>query len=359
MHISSLIAPTARFTTSVNGEVEFTDGANYTMGTESQYTLYAVWEANLNTLNFHSNGATGGSTRSMQVRTGESVSLNANGFIKKGYAFKGWSTSINGEVEYTDCGNYTMETNSSYILYAVWETIVYGIKYELYGGINDVNNPKTFTIEDLPLQLNCPTKEGETFTVFYSDSKFSTPLTCINEIGDIVLHAEFTESTFGVEYSVLLDHVRVVGCESNVTHVKVLSYYCGKKVTNIEQGAFKNCNNLEFISLPFIGGAIDATTYARPFGYIFGYNSTAFDSWLPKFLEGMNEDDVLMITADHGCDPGDQSTDHTREMVPLFIYGKNIPEKNLGTILGFDSIGSTAAKLLGVEYGNEAIPEVI
>ena len=86
---------------------------------------------------------------------------------------------------------------------------------------------------------------------------------------------------------------------------------------------------------------------------------TAFDSWLPTFLEGMNEDDVLMITADHGCDPGDQSTDHTREMVPLFIYGKNIPEKNLGTILGFDTIGSTAAKLLGVEYGNEAIEEVI
>ena len=86
---------------------------------------------------------------------------------------------------------------------------------------------------------------------------------------------------------------------------------------------------------------------------------TAFDSWLPGFLEGMREDDVLMITADHGCDPGDQSTDHTREMVPLFLYGKGVEPKNLGTILGFDSIGSTAAKLLGVEFGNEAIEEVI
>ena len=86
---------------------------------------------------------------------------------------------------------------------------------------------------------------------------------------------------------------------------------------------------------------------------------TAFDSWLPTFLEGMREDDVLMITADHGCDPGDQSTDHTREMVPLFLYGTGVEPKNLGTILGFDSIGSTAAKLLGVEFGNEAIEEVI
>ena len=86
---------------------------------------------------------------------------------------------------------------------------------------------------------------------------------------------------------------------------------------------------------------------------------TAFDSWLPMFLEGMREDDVLMITADHGCDPGDESTDHTREQVPLFIYGKDIPAKNLGTILGFDTIGSTAAALLGVQYGNEAIEEVM
>ena len=86
---------------------------------------------------------------------------------------------------------------------------------------------------------------------------------------------------------------------------------------------------------------------------------TAFDSWLPKFIEGMAEDDVLMITADHGCDPGDTSTDHTREEVPLFIIGKDVESKNLGTILGFDCIGSTAAAMLGVKYSDEAITEVI
>ena len=60
-----------------------------------------------------------------------------------------------------------------------------------------------------------------------------------------------------------------------------------------------------------------------------------------------------MITADHGCDPGDESTDHTREMVPLFIYGKAIQPKNFGTLLGFDHIGDTAAALLGVRHGDE------
>ena len=82
---------------------------------------------------------------------------------------------------------------------------------------------------------------------------------------------------------------------------------------------------------------------------------TAFDSWLPSFISEMGEDDVLMITADHGCDPGDESTDHTRENVPLFIYGKGIEPKNYGTLLGFDHIGDTAAALLGVKHGDEIL----
>ena len=77
---------------------------------------------------------------------------------------------------------------------------------------------------------------------------------------------------------------------------------------------------------------------------------TAFDSWLPEFLDGMREGDLLMITADHGCDPGDASTDHTREEVPLILYGKDVKPKNLGVIHGFATIGNTAADLLGVKY---------
>ena len=90
---------------------------------------------------------------------------------------------------------------------------------------------------------------------------------------------------------------------------------------------------------------------------------TEFDSWLGGFLEGMGDEDVLMITADHGCDPGDDSTDHTREYVPLLIYGKGIKPSNLGTRLGFTEIGITAAELLGVKYAAEAgeslLPKII
>ena len=77
---------------------------------------------------------------------------------------------------------------------------------------------------------------------------------------------------------------------------------------------------------------------------------TAFDKWLPEFIGGMRDEDVLMITADHGCDPGDLSTDHTREEVPLIIYGKSVEPKNHGTKLGFATIGRTAAELLGVDF---------
>ena len=75
-----------------------------------------------------------------------------------------------------------------------------------------------------------------------------------------------------------------------------------------------------------------------------------FDAWLPEFMAGMQEGDVLMITADHGCDPGDNSTDHTREMVPFIIYGAQIKPCNMETHVGFANIGKLACDLLKVEY---------
>ncbi|MBP5313002.1 MAG: phosphopentomutase [Clostridia bacterium] len=83
-----------------------------------------------------------------------------------------------------------------------------------------------------------------------------------------------------------------------------------------------------------------------------GYaNSFAeFDQRLPEFIAKMCDDDVLFITADHGCDPGDSHTDHTREYVPLLIYGKNIKPVNLGTRNGFCDIAATCAQYLGLSY---------
>lgn len=74
-----------------------------------------------------------------------------------------------------------------------------------------------------------------------------------------------------------------------------------------------------------------------------------FDDWLPGFLELLGEDDLVMITADHGCDPSyTATTDHTREYVPLVILGRQVRPGNLGTGSTFADIAATAAELLGV-----------
>ena len=80
-----------------------------------------------------------------------------------------------------------------------------------------------------------------------------------------------------------------------------------------------------------------------------------FDLWLNDFLPKLRKDDMLIITADHGCDPGTESTDHSRECVPLLIYGENIKtNNNLGILNGFAHIGATVADYLGVEYKADA-----
>ena len=74
-----------------------------------------------------------------------------------------------------------------------------------------------------------------------------------------------------------------------------------------------------------------------------------FDAWLGTFLEKLGQEDVVMITADHGCDPAYQATtDHTREYVPLLVLGKQVKPVNLGTRESFADIAATVADLLGV-----------
>lgn len=78
---------------------------------------------------------------------------------------------------------------------------------------------------------------------------------------------------------------------------------------------------------------------------------TEFDRWLGEFLPRLGDEDLVMITADHGCDPAyTATTDHTREYVPLLILGKQVKPVNLGTRDSFADIAATVTDLLGVEY---------
>lgn len=76
-----------------------------------------------------------------------------------------------------------------------------------------------------------------------------------------------------------------------------------------------------------------------------------FDRRLPHIMEAMLPDEVLLITADHGCDPTTASTDHSREYVPLLVYGKTIKSGvNLGTRSSFSDVAATLADFFGVPF---------
>ncbi len=116
--------------------------------------------------------------------------------------------------------------------------------------------------------------------------------------------------------------------ESNITHSNSEGM---QKTLDITERDF---NGLCFVNLVdfdmLYGHRNDMDGYANAI--------SEFDKWLPKFISKLKPDDVMIITADHGCDPCDDSTDHTREYVPLLIYGEKVTPKNLGTLNGFDNI---------------------
>lgn len=86
----------------------------------------------------------------------------------------------------------------------------------------------------------------------------------------------------------------------------------------------------------------DIDGYAKAISY--------FDEKLPEIMGKLKDDDVLMITADHGCDPGyTATTDHTREYIPFLMYGKNIAATNLGTRDSFTDIAATVLKFFDIK----------
>lgn len=86
-------------------------------------------------------------------------------------------------------------------------------------------------------------------------------------------------------------------------------------------------------------------------GYAIGLEE--FDAKLVDVMNKLRDDDMLVINADHGCDPTTKGTDHTREYVPLLVYGKKLKKNvNLGIRSTFADVGQTIAEIMGVEKLN-------
>src|SRR5690606_22844798 len=78
-----------------------------------------------------------------------------------------------------------------------------------------------------------------------------------------------------------------------------------------------------------------------------------FDKSLSKIKQQLSSDDLLILTADHGNDPTDSSTDHSREYVPIVLINKQLTPQNLGDNQGMTAIGASIAKWLGLNWKSE------
>lgn len=140
---------------------------------------------------------------------------------------------------------------------------------------------------------------------------------------------------------------------------KIFDIFAGKSITDYVRttgnpdGIDKTLDYMErdFEGLCFV----NLVDYDMLYGHrndVEGYAKalTYFDERLPEIMGKMREDDILMITADHGCDPSTPSTDHSREYTPLVMYGRNIPSgRNFGTRSSFADIGATVLDYFGIE----------
>lgn len=122
---------------------------------------------------------------------------------------------------------------------------------------------------------------------------------------------------------------------------------------------------LEYMKKDFEGLCfVNLVDYDMLYGHrndIDGYAKalTYFDERLPEILALLGDEDLLMITADHGCDPGyTESTDHSREHTPFLIYGKNVAPGNGGTRETFADIGATILKYFGISQKISGTPVI-
>ena len=160
----------------------------------------------------------------------------------------------------------------------------------------------------------------------------------------------------------LLDAVKEAGLAS-IGVGKIHDIFAGRGTTEHVYNK-SNANGMEhtdrYAAEDFRGLCfVNLVDFDMTFGHrrdIDGYAQalTEFDTWLGSFLEKLGDEDIVMITADHGCDPGyTATTDHTREYVPLLILGKSVNPVNLGTRQSFADIAATVAEMLDVELDTQ------
>ena len=186
--------------TTTNGEVNYSDKADYMMGTNALYILYAIWTPNNNTLHFESNGGSG-KMSDIIIATDAKEKLSANAFTKTGYDFAGWAETENGSKVYSDGDSYTMGTENA-TLYALWTPKAYKITYNLNGGQLAVQNKATYNIETSTFTLNNPTKRGYEFKGWSGSNLTGNENQAVSIETGTYGELTFTANWTAIEYSI-------------------------------------------------------------------------------------------------------------------------------------------------------------
>ena len=146
------------WSTSRTGSVEYNPGSTYTGNAD--LTLYAVWYIKTYAVKYNANGGTGAPEN--QVKThGQSLTLSSVKPTKDGYTFQGWSTTLNGSVQYNPGSAYS--GNANLTLYAVWNPVKYPIYFNANGGTGAPDTQYQTHFEYLTLSSVVPKKAGYTF----------------------------------------------------------------------------------------------------------------------------------------------------------------------------------------------------
>ena len=149
----------------------------------------------------------------------------------------------------------------------------------------------------------------------------------------------------------------------SANHVRVLSVgkiydlFCGRGIAEGHHTG-NNAEGLETLS-SLVENLSDGFVFVNlvDTDMLYGHRNNAkgyaaaleeIDGALARMLPQLRKDDVFIVTADHGCDPTTASTDHSREYVPLLIFGDRVRPQNLGTLLGFDNIAKFVCALYGL-----------
>lgn len=156
----------------------------------------------------------------------------------------------------------------------------------------------------------------------------------------------------------LLDAVKAAGLDS-IAVGKIFDIFAGQGTTEHvynRSNADGMAHTLRYAAQDFHGLCfVNLVDFDMLYGHrrdIDGYAKalSEFDAWLPELLDRLGDEDLVMITADHGCDPAyTATTDHTREYVPLLVLGRRVKPVNLGTRGSFSDIAATVAELLEIQ----------